>query len=250
MNYTVKQLANLAGVSVRTLHYYDQIGLLKPDSIAENGYRNYSEKEILRLQQILFFRELDFSLSEITEILDSPDFDVLKALADQRNLLLKKIERLNSLIVTVDKTVMSIQGELKMRENEYYQGFSKEQQERYEKEIRQKYGSKALDESKQRMQKWDKNDFARVNQESEEIFSAIRDKMSKGLESPEVQSNIKKLHKWINKFYSCDLEMFKGLGHLYNEHPDFIKTFRTKYHEDMPEFLMKAIEYYCGKAVE
>jgi DNA-binding transcriptional MerR regulator len=246
MSYTVKQLADLAGVSVRTLHYYDQIGLLKPGNIAANGYRYYTEKQILRLQQILFFRELDFSLLEIAAIIDSPDFDVLQALAAHRKLLLKKIERLGNLIKTVDKTVMSLQGGTKMTENEYYQGFSKEQQEKYEKEIRQKYGSKALDESKGRMQKWNKSDFNRLNQESEKIFSAIRDNLGKGFDSPLVQSQIKQLHEWLNNFYACDLEMFRGLGHMYNEHPDFAKMFKTKYHEELPAFLLKAIEYYCS----
>jgi hypothetical protein len=111
--------------------------------------------------------------------------------------------------------------------------------------MRQKYGNKAMDESKRRMQKWSKEDFARINQESEKIFTAIRDNIAKGPESPQVQVQIKELHKWLNNFYTCDLEMLEGLGHMYNEHPDFVKMYQTKYHEKMPEFLLKAIEHYC-----
>jgi MerR family transcriptional regulator, thiopeptide resistance regulator len=245
MSYTIKQLANLAGVSVRTLHYYDEIGLLKPQSVGNNGYRSYAQQEMIRLQQILFFKELDFSLAEIRSIMENQNFDMANALQLHRKLLIKKVGRIKSLIRTIDKTVMNLRGELKMNENEYYQGFSKEKQEKYEQEIIRNYGRKSLDESKARVQKWSKEDFNKTTQESEKIFTAIRDNMSRGFDSTEVQSQIKELHKWLNKFYSCDLEMFRSLGHLYNEHPDFIKMYQTRYHVDMPDFLLKAIEYYA-----
>jgi MerR family transcriptional regulator, thiopeptide resistance regulator len=245
MNYTIKRLADLAGVSVRTLHYYDQIGLLKPRSVGENGYRSYTQNELIRLQQILFFKELDFSLAEIRTIIENPDFDISNALEQHRKLLNKQISRMKNLIRTIDKTRMNLKGELEMTDNEYYQGFSKEKQEKYEEEIRQKYGHKALDESKSRMRKWSKEDFNRIMQDSEKIFTAIRDNMSRGYESGQVQSQIKELHKWLNHFYTCDLNMFMGIGHMYNEHPDFIKMYKTRYHQEMPEFLLKAIEYYC-----
>ena len=135
MIYSVKQLLDLAGTSMRTLHYYDSIGLLKPQSYKENGYRQYGEKELLRLQQILFFRELDFSLEDIKTIIDRPDFDIIKALNSHRQLLRHKIVRLNKLIQTVDKTILKLNGESEMNDTEYYGGFSKEQQEKYEQEI-------------------------------------------------------------------------------------------------------------------
>jgi len=113
--YTVKKLASLAGVSVRTLHYYDELGLLKPRYRQENGYRHYDEDSIIRLQQIMFFRELGFSLDEIRKIISLPDFDVLEALKSQRNLLVKKSERLGVLISTVDKTIKRLKGEDKMQ---------------------------------------------------------------------------------------------------------------------------------------
>ena len=113
--YTVKQLASLAGVSVRTLHYYDKLGLLKPRYRQENGYRYYDDDSIIRLQQIMFFRELGFSLDKIGKIISLPDFDVLEALKSQRDLLVKKSERLEELISTVDKTIKRLKGEDKMQ---------------------------------------------------------------------------------------------------------------------------------------
>jgi phosphoribosylaminoimidazole-succinocarboxamide synthase len=113
--YTVKKLASLAGVSVRTLHYYDKLGLLKPRYRQENGYRYYDDDSIIRLQQIMFFRELGFSLDKIGKIISLPDFDVLEALKSQRDLLVKKSERLEELISTVDKTIKRLKGEDKMQ---------------------------------------------------------------------------------------------------------------------------------------
>jgi DNA-binding transcriptional MerR regulator len=148
--YSVKQLAELAGVSIRTLHFYDQIGLLKPEKTAENGYRYYGEKELLQLQQILFYRELDFKLGNIKLIMQKSDYDVRQALRTHGQLLKQKITRLEKLVNTVEKTLSYLKGETDMQEQEYYGGFSKEQQEKYEGEIRQKHGSAALDESKKR----------------------------------------------------------------------------------------------------
>jgi DNA-binding transcriptional MerR regulator len=245
MGYTVKKLAGLAGVSVRTLRYYDKIGLLKPGSYSAGGYRLYGETEFFRLQQILFYRELDFSLSEINEIINQPDFNIIQALSMHKKLLHEKIVRLNSLIKTIDKTVSSLKGEYKMEDKEYYGGFSKEQQKRYRQEIREKYGSQALDESDHRMRGWAKEDYQRSQEEGDKIFTAIRDNMDRGYDSLEVQTQIEALHNWVNRFYTCNLEMLEGLGHLYNDHPDFVKMWKTKYHEKMPGFLLKAIEYYC-----
>jgi hypothetical protein len=193
----------------------------------------------------LFFRELDFSLSEIGEIMDKPGFDILQALDMHRKLLLKKIVRLNNLVETIDKTVLNLEGGTQMKDNEYYGGFSKEQQEKYRQEIREKYGNRPVDESERRMKGWSKSDYQKVQEEGNKIFTAIRDNMDKGYDSQEVQEQVKALHTWLNHFYTCNLEMLEGLGHLYNDHPDFVKMWKSKYHEQMPQFLQKAIEHYC-----
>ncbi|MBN1189717.1 MAG: MerR family transcriptional regulator [Dehalococcoidales bacterium] len=243
--YSVKQMAKFSGLSIRTLHFYDQKGLLKPCGYGTNGYRKYGQKELIRLQQIMFFRELDFKLEEIKDILDRPGFDITGALRDHRRLLEEKIDRYRRLIETVHSTILKIKGDQEMSENEYYTGFSREQQEKYREEIRQKYGTKALDESEQRMKSWSKQDFTIVNRESDRIFSAIKDKIEEGYDSPAVQEEIKKLYNWLNRFYECDLTMLRGIGQMYRKHPDFARMYRTRYHENMPVFLCKAIEYYC-----
>lgn len=119
---TVKQLAGLSGVSVRTLHYYDEIGLLKPAHIGHNGYRYYGREELLRLQQILFHRELGFPLEEIGKILDAPDFDHASALRAHRQRLHEQVQRHRRLIRTIDDTLTQMEGEAAMNEKALYKG--------------------------------------------------------------------------------------------------------------------------------
>ncbi len=138
--YTVKQLSDLAGVSVRTLHYYDEIGLLRPAAHGDNRYRYYDEEALLRLQQILFFRELDFSLGDIKEIMDRPDFNLIEALQAHRQALKQRAGRLHRLISTVDKTILHLKGEPEMSPQSLFEEFSEEKQKAYEDEIRRRYG--------------------------------------------------------------------------------------------------------------
>ena len=123
MTYTVKKLAQLSGVSIRTLHYYDEIGLLKPTYHGANGYRYYEESELLRLQQILFFRELGFDLKQIEKVLNRGDFDKLKALSSHRQVLEKDLERTRRLIKTIDKTIEHLKGKTKMKDKDIFDGF-------------------------------------------------------------------------------------------------------------------------------
>jgi DNA-binding transcriptional MerR regulator len=121
--YTVKRLAKLAGVSPRTLRYYDQIGMLKPDAYGDNGYRYYSEDALQQLQQILFFRELDFSLEDIRKIVSSPDFDRLQALEIHRAALKERKQHIDVLIHTIDQTILHLKGKSDMSEKQYFEGF-------------------------------------------------------------------------------------------------------------------------------
>ena len=131
--FTVKQLSDLAGVSVRTLHYYDEIGLLKPTRVGENGYRYYEEEALFRLQQILFFREMDLGLAQIKEVLGTPNFDQRAALQAHRQALQAKIDRLQILIETVDDTIKHLTGEVSMSKKKLFKGFSEKKQKQYEK---------------------------------------------------------------------------------------------------------------------
>jgi MerR family transcriptional regulator, thiopeptide resistance regulator len=244
MVYTIKKLAKLAGTSVRTLHYYDEIGLLKPEYRGANGYRQYGEKSIAKLQQILFFRELDFSLEEIKTITSRPDFDALEALQSHKELLQKRKERIDELLRTIDKTIKNFKGEKLMEIKEYYQGFSDEQIEKYRDEVKKRWGEKTLKESEDRVKKMGKEKFAEVQAESDRIFRTIAENMPKGYDSRIVQGEVAKWRQWLENFSHYSDAAVLGLGRKYSQNPEFAKTFE-KYHKDLPVFLTKAIEYYC-----
>ena len=184
MMYTVKKLSRLAGVSVRTLHYYDEIGVLKAQSRNASGYRQYNEEATTCLQQIMFFRELGFSLGEIKKIIARPDFDAVEALKTHRILLEKKAERINSLLATVDKTIEKLKGESQMQIKEYYEGFSGEQIEKYRQEVRERWGEVTLRNSEERVMKMGKKKFSALQAECGKIFQAIGDNMSNSKDLP------------------------------------------------------------------
>lgn len=243
--YTVKQLAMYAGVSVRTLHHYDAIGLLHP-SRQPNGYRRYGQQEVLRLQQILFFRELGFSLDEIKGILSRPDFDVLGTLQEHRALLQKRSDRLRTLLETVDKTIANLRGERDMQIREYYEGFSDEQVEAYRREARERYGEKTVEESERRVLDLGKEKFAEVQAEGVSVCRALVEAMPKGVESPEVQALVERWRDWLENFSHYTDEMLLGLAKMYREDQRFADYYR-KYHPDLPGFFTQAIEVWVEK---
>jgi len=244
-HYTVKQLADLAGVSVRTLHYYDKIGILKPEMYTASGYRQYGEEAVVRLQQVLFFHELDFRLEEIGRIISRPDFDVLEAMQAHRTLLLKRAERIDGLIATVDKTIKKLKGETDMQIREYYDGFSDEQVEKYRQEVRERWGEDTLKESEERVIAMGKENFTALQAKGNAIFRAISDSMEKGFVSDDVQGQVARWREWLENFHHYSDEAALGLGRTYSSDPRFAEFFR-EINEDLPEFLTKAIEYYCG----
>jgi DNA-binding transcriptional MerR regulator len=246
MVYTIKKLADLAGISVRTLHNYDEIDLLKPESRSASGYRHYGEDAVIHLQQIMFFRELDFSLEEIREIMSRPDFNLLEALQSHRTLLMKRAERIDGLLTTVDKTIKKLKGEIKMQIREYYDGFSDEQVEKYRQEVRQRWGEDTLKASEARVLAMGKKNFAALQAEGAAIFKAISDNMSQGFASREIQEQVAKWRQWLENFHHYSDEAVSGLGQAYSQDPRFAAFFH-RIHTDLPEFLTKAIEYYCAK---
>ena len=244
MAYTVKQLADLAGVSVRTLHYYDEIGLLAPDAYGENGYRYYDENALLRLQQILFFRELDFRLDEIKAIIDRPDFDVLRALQTHRVALKDKAARLDGLINTVDKTILRLKGEMGMSDKELFEGFDEEKQKQYAAEARRRYGSAEVDGSMKRWGGYSAAQKGQIVAEGEQIRRDLAASMSKGYDSPAVQQIVARWHQHLRYFYEPSVERLRGLGQLYVDDPDFRANY-AKLDPKLPEFFRDAIVFYC-----
>ncbi len=242
--FTVSQLGRLAGVSNRALRHYDHIGLLRPTWIGENGYRYYGEEELLRLQQILFYRELGFSLEQIKAVLDRPDFDLLRALRGHRAALTGEVARLQRLIHTVDKTIQHIRGEIEMSNLEFYAGFDEEQQKKRSQQARERYG----DEAMARTRDWNAYTPEQKNAilaEGHEITLGIAENMHKGPASPEVQVWVERWHQSINThFYACSLEIFEALGHGYVDDPEFTE-FYEKIKPGLAAFMEKAMTHYC-----
>ena len=241
--YTVNKLARLAGISVRTLHYYDEMGLLKPKSSSVSGYRQYAKDAVERLQQILFFRELDFYLDETRTILSSPDFNTLEALHSHRVLLKKRAERIYELISTIDKTISKMEGKRKMEIKEYYQGFSDAQVEKYRREVRRRWGKDVLNTNEARVLAMVKEKFVALQAEGSAIFTAISDNIIRGFDSPAVQTQIAAWRQWLENFHHYSGQAVPGLGQAYSQHSEFTALFR-EIHPDLPEFLTRAIEYY------
>ena len=247
MRYTVKQLATLAGITRRALHHYDQIGLLSPAAVGENGYRYYNGQSALRLQQILFYRELGFSLEQIKAILQHPDFDLLEALKQHKSALQVRVDRLNTLIHTVDRTIQHLRGEIEMTPEDFYTGFDEEQQKRYEAEARQRWGDENVAESARR---WNANTPAQKNlilTEMHQITQGIAENMDKGYAAPEVQTWIERWHQAINThFYPCSLEIFEALGHGYVSDPAFTTVYE-KIRPGLAAFMEQAMVEYCQR---
>lgn len=253
MAYKIKEVADMVGVSVRTLHHYDQIGILKPDSVTAAGYRIYTELDLERLQQVLFFKELDFSLQEIKEILDNPNFDRKHALKTHRELLIEKKKRLDQIIKSVDKTIDSIEGGKDMNNKEMFEGFDMTEieiaKEKYADETKKKYGdSDAYKESIKKTSKYTKENWARINTISGQIYEKIVANMDKGIADVEVQKAVDELRQQItDNFYNCTIEIFRGLGELYVYDKRFTVNI-DKYKEGLAKFLSEAMYYYCDKA--
>lgn len=248
MAYTVKKVAKLSGVSVRTLHFYDEIGLLKPAFVRENGYRYYGEDELLRLQQILFFRELGFPLAEIQAVMAAEDFERLEALKAHQASLRRKVERMSTLMTTIDKTIAKLEGRSPMADEELFEGFDPAQQAKYEEEVRERWGSDNLEESKRRTAHYTKADWKGVQESSMAIGAAWKAVVDRGLppDHPEAQAVAKQHFHWIEQFYTPTKEVFIGLGELYRDDPRF-RAFYDKTDPRLADYLPQAMRVYAER---
>lgn len=251
MTYMVKEVAGLVGISVRTLHHYDQVGLLKPETVSPAGYRLYTDRDLERLQQILFYKEIGFSLQEIKEILDRPGFDRKQALRSHKELLLQKKKRLEDIIQTVDKTIDSIEGGTQMEKNEMFEAFDmsaiEEHKAKYAEEARQRYGSDIMDRTEQRTSAYTKEDWASIMTRWEEIYNKVIAAMDRGPADPEVQEAVHELRQHITDyFYDCTPEIFRGLGDLYVQDERFTANI-DKHKEGLALFLRDAMHLYCDR---
>lgn len=235
----------MAGVSARTLRFYDQINLVTPSRKEENGYRRYSEEALLRLQQILYYRELGLSLKEIQAILDSPEFDLLDALEQHRKALQKRQAQLGRMIDTVDNTISYLRGRIKMDNKELFTGFSDEQKKLYEEEAAQKYGREKVEESSQRWASYSAEEKKHILEEGGQIYLDIAAAMPLGPASPQAQDGIARWHQNLRYFYEPNREILLGLAETYNDHPEFAAFFE-RIHPDLNRFMREAIQIYCA----
>lgn len=257
-SYTVRQVAAFAGVSVRTLHLYDEIGLLKPANRTESRYRLYGEQELLRLQQILFYKELDFSLEEIGRILDSPDFDIVQALSQHKISLAAKRERLDTLLETIDKTINHIihttnEGDFQMKPEELYEGLPKEFATTYRDEAHKHWGN-AVKKSEEALRKMNKADLAKLRDDFKENWKILSTMTTQDPTSDKVQERIVRHYALTRALWgtsaSADNQasQFQGLGELYIEDPRFTEVDGMQV-PGFGAFMNKAMSYFAETAL-
>lgn len=247
--FTVKQLSKLAGVTPRTLHHYDQIGLLKPTRIGENGYRYYGEDALLRLQQILFYRELDLPLDNIKKIVARRDFDVLGALQSHKEALQKQAARLNRLLVTVDNTIQHLKGEKPMSEQGLFEGFSEEQQEKYAQEAEQMYDPETVRASNRKWKSYPEAKKKAILAEGKAIYLDLIAAMPKGADSLDVQTLIQRWRDHMSYFWTPNLDQLVAIADGYVSDPRFRATF-DQMQTGLAEFVRDAVKVYVGRAVK
>jgi len=244
MKYTVHQLAKIAGVTTRTLHYYDEIGLLRPSFVESNSYRYYEEKELAKLQQILFFRELEFSLVEIIKIVNSSGYNAKAALNDQKKLLEMKRVKIDTLLMTIDKT---LKGGGFMKNDDLFNGFSDYEMNKYKEEAKKRWGNTdAYKQSMQRTKNWTKADYKKIQAKTETLTKKLAGAMDLDIKSPQVQELVAQHHKGIEVFYDCSYAIYRGLADMYVADPRFT-AYYDKHKPGLAKWLQKAIHYYCDQ---
>lgn len=253
MAYTVAKLAKISGVSIRTLHWYDEVGLLKPAYHGANGYRYYEEEQLLTLQQILFFRELGFELKQIESILKRSDFDRMAALSSHRTVLQKNMERTKELIKTIDKTIEHIKGTKKMKDHEIYLGFSKEKQSEYQNYLINRFGENAkasIDESLANFKNLSKEKFEQSKKEWDEICKDLvkQQKNKASADSSEVQKIIQRHYDWLKGYWTADRHSYAQLGEQYIGF-EWKKAFEPydSAHPKLAQFLAEGMKIFSEK---
>ena len=251
MPYTVNELAKLSGVSSRTLRFYDKAGLLKPAYYGENQYRYYEEAQLLILQQILFFRELDFPLSDIQRILSGDDFNTIESLKTQKSMLQSSLDRTAALITTIDKTVLHLRGKLIMSVEEFFDpiklGDSKIQKE-YEKYLVGKgiLSQEEMDKSWETIKHWKQTDWDKFKGKGDGFYKKMVEAIHHQLKptSPEVQDLTHKHYLLIKPLWTFNQKSYRKLAQSYRENPDFRK-FCELYDPKLLEFIVEAMDVYA-----
>ncbi len=240
-------------MSIKTLHHYDKIGLLKPLKRTEARYRLYGETELLRLQQILFYKELDFPLQEIMDLMDDPEYDMLTALTTQKAALIKRQKRITTLIATLDKTINhQLNKNTFMKPEELYEGLPKETAKTYREEAIKAYGKDAIETSEKSLMKLSKKEMEALKQEQKDVTNLLFSLKEKSHEAPEVQAAIQKHYEITRKFWGTSndddpqLEQYAGLGDLYVADERFTRIDGVP-QPDLGQFLKLAMRYFADR---
>ncbi|CAM3843727.1 MerR family transcriptional regulator [Mesobacillus zeae] len=252
MEYTIQRLGQLAGVSTRTLRYYDEIGILKPVRTSSSGYRIYGQEEVDRLQQILFYREMGVSLEKIKAILSSPSYDSAKALEEHRKQLLDKRKQLDLLIANVEKTIALNEGRVSsMTDKEKFEGFKQkmieENEAKYGAEIRGKYGDETVDKANMKLKNMSEEKHAEVTRLASEISDILAEAVKTGDPSGSLAQKTADLHRqWLGYYWSTySKEAHAGLAQMYVDDERF-KSYYDAKEPGTAEFLRDAIFIYTG----
>lgn len=248
----INELVKLSGVTARTLRYYDEIELLKPSKIWGNGYRYYSQEDIDRLQQILFYRELDFKLEEIKILLDDPHFNVKVALQEQQILLQKKRYYLDDLIETIQRTIQSMEGEVIMTNEQKFEKFKEQlindNEQKFAQEIRTKYGEEEVLASYGKIKNMNETQYNAAQQLERQLFKRLKEAMEQGNAQSETSMEVVELHKrWLSFYWTkYTKEAHVGLAQMYINDERFTAYYNSRVGNGATLFLHDAIMAYSA----
>jgi len=246
IEYTIQQLAKLSGVTTRTLRYYDEIDLLKPQKLSEAGYRIYGDWEVKLLQQILFYRELGLKLEEIQRIITNSNFDIKNALLDHRKKLINEKSRIERMLLNVERTIKSVEGEYEMSDSERFEGFKDEMIQKNEKlfgdEIREKHGNDVVDASNTKLRAMNEKQFKENQLIEKRMIELIKMAMQQGdIHCKEAQEAVECHTKWLNAYWSAySKKAHRGLADMYVADERFT-AYYDQHQKGMTQFLRDAI---------
>lgn len=253
MEYTIKALAELAGISTRTLRYYDEIGLLKPCRINSSGYRIYDEKEVDLLQQILLYRSMDMKLEDIQDIISKKGFDIYNSLIEHHKRLISRRNQIDQLILIVEKTISHNKGAIEMSNKEKFEGFKKEKlkenEEKYSKEIREKYGKETVEASNKKFLNMSEEGFKKMQQIESEMFEALKEVIkTDDLNSEEAKIVYENHKEWLSfSWPTYSEEAHMGLAEMYVADERFAKYYDDRVGESATEVLRNIIVKYANQ---
>lgn len=239
---TVNETAKITGITVRTLHYYDEIGLFKPSDTSQSGYRLYSDIDIEKLQQILFLKEIGFELKQIKEIIYDPNFDEISALKKHKDILILKKERIENLIKLVDT---KLEGNSNLSFSEFDESHIIAKQNEYHKEILKRWKNTEAYKEFEIKHSNSNNQFTDIDKKAREIFGAIAELMDSPTSDEKVQELISLWQDYITEnHYTCTNEMLQCLALMYVEDERF-KSYINSFGDNLSQYLSEAINFYC-----